>query len=81
MSARREAIAGKLAECPPGGWIVIEECFRYIGATGNDFTVTCNAWAFTSANNNTARSVTTEARILDERYLLSLLLEYAATLA
>ena len=44
VSARREAIAGSLAECPPGGWIAIEDFFRYMQATGNDFTVTRDAW-------------------------------------
>jgi hypothetical protein len=33
VSARREAIADSLAECPPGGWIATEEFFRYMQAT------------------------------------------------
>ena len=81
VSARREAIAGSLAECPPGGWIATEEFFRYMQATGNDFAVTRDAWALYICDQQYG-SLGYEggARILNERYLLSLLLEYAATL-
>jgi hypothetical protein len=64
VSDRRETIAEALAECPPGGWIATEEFFRYMEATANTFTVTRDAWAL----------------YIGDQYVLSLLLEYAATL-
>src|SRR5260370_18110056 len=81
MSARREGIDGSLAECPHGGWIATEEFFRYMQATGNDFAVTRDAWALYICDQQYG-SLGYEggARILNERYLLSPLLEYPATL-
>jgi hypothetical protein len=81
VSARREAIAESLAECPPGGWIATEEFFRYMQATGNEFSATRDAWGLYICDQQYG-SLGYEggARFLSERYLLSLLLEYAATL-
>jgi hypothetical protein len=81
VSARRETIADSLAECPPGGWIATEEFVRYMQATGNDFAVTHNAWdLYICEQQYGSLGYEGGARILSERYLLSLLLEYAATL-
>jgi hypothetical protein len=81
VSARRETIADSLAECPPGGWIATEEFVRYMQATGNDFAVTRNAWdLYICEQQYGSLGYEGGARILNERYLLSLLLEYAATL-
>jgi hypothetical protein len=81
VSARREAIAESLAECPPGGWIATEEFFRYMQATGNEFAATRDAWGlYIGEQQYGSLGYEGGARILSERYLLSLLLEYAATL-
>src|ERR1017187_2141647 len=81
VSARRAAIADSLAECPPGGWIATAEFVRYMQATGNDFTVTRDAWGlYLCEQQYGSLGYDGSAHILDERYLLSLLLEYAATL-
>lgn len=81
VSVRREAIAGSLAECPPGGWIATEEFFRYMQATGNDFAVAGDAWGlYIGEQQYGSLGYDGGARVLNERYLLSLLLEYAATL-
>jgi hypothetical protein len=81
VSARREAIADSLAECPPSGWISTEEFFRYMQATGNEFAATRDAWALYICDQQYG-SLGYEggARFLSESYLLGLLLEYAATL-
>jgi hypothetical protein len=81
VSARREAIAESLAECPPGGWIATEELFRYMQATDNEFAATRDAWGlYIGEQQYGSLGYEGGARFLSERYLLSLLLEYAATL-
>ena len=81
VSERRETIADSLAECPPGGWIAIDEFFRYMQATGNDFAVTRDAWGlYISEQQYGSLGYAGSAQFLDKRYLLSLLHEYAATL-
>ncbi len=81
VSARRETIADSLAECPPGGWIATDEFFRYMQATGNDFAVTRDAWGlYICEQQYGSLGYEGGARVLNQRYLLSLLLEYAATL-
>lgn len=44
VSSRRNAIADTLAECPPGSWIFADDFRRFVRASGNDFTVSRNAW-------------------------------------
>jgi hypothetical protein len=81
LSARREAIAGSLAECPPGGWIATGEFSRYMQATGNEYEVTRDAWGlYLGDRQYGSLGYEGSAYVLDERYLWSLLLEYAATL-
>lgn len=81
VSSRRDAIADALAECPVGSWIATEEFFRFMRASENDFAVTRNAWNLYIAElQYGALGYDDGERILDERYLLCLLLEYAATL-
>jgi hypothetical protein len=81
VSARREAIAESLAECPPGGWIATEELFRYMQATDNEFAATRDAWGlYIGEQQYGSLGYEGGARFLSERYLLTLLLEYAATL-
>ncbi len=81
LSSRRDAIADALAECPVGGWIATEELFRFIRASGNDFAVTRNAWnLYIGELQYGSLGYGSGERILEERYLLCLLLEYAATL-
>ncbi len=81
VSSRRSAVADALAECPVGGWILTDEFFRFLCASGNDFMVTRDAWNLYIAELQYG-SLGYEGgeRILEERYLYCLLLEYAATL-
>jgi hypothetical protein len=81
VSARRETIADSLAECPPGGWIATGEFVRYMQATGNDLEVAHDAWGlYICEQQYGSLGYDGNERVLNERYLLSLLHEYAATL-
>jgi hypothetical protein len=81
VSSRREAIADALAECPAQRWIAVDELLRFIRASDYDFAVSRNAWnlyigelQYGSLGYDGAQG------ILEARYLLCLLFEYAATL-
>lgn len=81
VSSRRDAIADTLAECPAGGWISTDEFLRFMRASGNEFAVTRNAWGlYIGELQYGSLGYDNSVRILEERYLFCLLLEYAATL-
>jgi hypothetical protein len=81
VSGRREAISDGLAECPPGGWIATDEFLRYMRAAGDDFSATHDAWGlYICEQQYGSLGYDGSAGFLDERYVMSLLLEYAATL-
>lgn len=81
LSSRRDAIADSLAECPVGCWIAADEFRRFVCASGNDFTVARNAWdLYVCEKRYGSMGYEGSSRVLDERYLLAFLLEYAATL-
>ncbi len=81
LSSRRDAIADTLAECPAGSWISTDEFHRFVCASGNDFTVSRNAWdLYICEKQYGSLGYEGGEQILDERYLLAFLLEYAATL-
>jgi hypothetical protein len=80
-SSRRDAIAKTLSECPAGSWISVDEVHRFVCASGNDFTVTRRAWdLYICEKQYGSLGYEGGVQILDERYLLAFLLEYAATL-
>lgn len=81
VSSRRDPIADTLAECPTGAWIDTDEFFRFLRASGNDFSVTRNAWyLYIGELQYGSLGYENGEDILEERYLLAFLLEYAATL-
>jgi len=81
VSSRRNAGARALAECPTGGWISTDELFRFLRASGNGFSVTRNAWdLYIGEQQYGSFGYEGGERILEERFLYCLLLEYAATL-
>jgi hypothetical protein len=81
VSSRRDAVADTLAECPAGLWISTDEFFRFLRASGNDFSVTRNAWnLYIGELQYGSLGYENGERILEERYLFAFLLEYAATL-
>ena len=81
VSSRREAIAGSLAECPAGEWIPTDEFIRFMRASGDDFAVARDAWGlYIGELQYGSLGYEGGARVLNDRYIFSLLLEYAATL-
>jgi len=80
-AARREAISKALTKCPIERWISTAELLRFLHASESDFAVSRNPWSlyicelqYGSLGHDGA------ADILEERYMLCLLFEYAATL-
>ncbi|OLC38821.1 MAG: hypothetical protein AUH28_01535 [Acidobacteria bacterium 13_1_40CM_56_16] len=80
VAPRRTAIAGALSECPAGVWISTDDFFRFIRASGATFIVTRNSWSLYICDPHYGSLGSGCGWILEERYLLGLLLEYAATL-
>ncbi len=81
VSSRREAIDVSLSECPAGVWIPTDEFIRFMRASGDDFEVARDAWHLYIGEMQYG-SLGYEGcdRVLNQRYIFSLLLEYAATL-
>jgi hypothetical protein len=80
-ASRRAAIATALAECPAQRWIAADELLRFIHASEDDFAVSRNAWyLYIEELQYGSLGYEGGADILDGRYLLCLLFEYAATL-
>lgn len=79
-AARRRAITGAVTDCPAGVWISTTEFFRFMRASGADFIVTRNPWSLYLCSPQYGSLGSGGGLILEERYLLGLLLEYAATL-
>ena len=62
-------------------WISTDEFFRFLRASGRVFSVTRNAWSlYIGELQYGSLGYENGERILEERYLLAFLLEYAATL-
>ncbi len=81
VSSRRAAIAESLAECPIGVWIAADEFERYMHATGNEFEVTRDAWGlYIGEQQYGSFGYDDNEPFLNQGYLWSVLLEYAATL-
>lgn len=81
VSSRREAVDGVLAACPQGKWVATAEILRFIRSSELDFAVSRNGWdLYIMDANYGALAYEGGEAILDERYLLCLLFEYAATL-
>ncbi len=79
--SRRVEVADTLAECPAGVWIETDEFFRFMRASGNDLLVTRNVWdLYLCELQYGSLGYDNGERVLTQRYLYSLLLEYAATL-
>ena len=82
-SRRRPVIAEALAECPVGMWVDFDEFSRFMQASGMEFNVTRNPWHLYIVNSNYGSLGYAGYHgwsILQGRYLLCLLFEYAATL-
>jgi hypothetical protein len=82
LSGRRAACANILASCPEGAWVAVDDLFRYVRAADLDFEVTRNAWTLyiSSPQYGALEGAGNIWPILQGRYLLCLIMEYAATL-
>jgi hypothetical protein len=82
-AGRRAVIAEALKACPVNHWVEAEEFFRYLRAAGFDFEVTRDPWELYIEEQEYG-SLGYEGfgkwSILQGRYALCLLFEYAATL-
>ncbi|MCY2952527.1 MAG: helicase-associated domain-containing protein [Planctomycetota bacterium] len=80
---RREAIAAALSECPVAQWIALDEFSRYARAAGHEFGISDDLWTLYIAEQqygSLGYDGCSGWNILQFRYLLCLLMEYAATL-
>ncbi|MEI8258724.1 MAG: hypothetical protein WCJ30_23890 [Deltaproteobacteria bacterium] len=83
LAGRREAIAAALRDCPQGRWVHVDELFRYMRASGNDFEVTRHLWNLYFGEKQYG-SLGYDGfggwNVLQARYALVVLFEFAATL-
>ena len=83
VAGRRQAIVAALAECPIGVWIEISELSRHMRATDNVFEVVHDPWNLYITDKNYGSlgyDGSNGWNVLQERYMMAFLLEYAATL-
>jgi len=81
VAGRRNAIASALVECPVGRWVTVNEFFRYIRAAGHDFEVSRSLESIHFGSSlRQFGSGGDDWIILQRRYILCLLFEYAASL-
>ena len=83
VAPRRAAIAEALHECPLGRWVAFDDFSRFMRATGLDFEVAQNPWKLYLGERqygSLGYDGAGDWKILQDRYILALLFEYAATL-
>ena len=83
LPGRRAVIADALAECPVGSWVSFDAFSRFMQAGNFNFEVSRDPWALYIADahyGSLGYAGYHDWHILQERYLLCLLFEYAATL-
>jgi hypothetical protein len=83
VAPRREAITEALRLCPAGRWVAVDEFSRFMRATNVVFEVAHDPWSlyvYSRDYGSLGYDGYGGWNILQERYILALLLEYAATL-
>ncbi len=83
VADRRRAVSEMLAECPTGRWIAIDEFFRFLRAQDGDFTVARHVWKLYIAEfqyGNFGDGGGQMWELLQGRFIMAMLFEYAATL-
>ncbi len=83
LAGRRQSIEFVLQECPVGNWVQVDELFRHMQATGEDFEVTRDPWRLYLCDahyGSLGYDGHHNWEILQGRYALCMLFEYAATL-
>ena len=82
-SGRRPVVADALAACPVGRWVRFDDFGRFMQAAGFDFAVNRDPWNLYIAEpgyGSLGYDGSHDWAILEGRYVLCLLFEYAATL-
>ena len=83
VADRRRAVRDVLANCPAGRWIAVDEFFRFLRASGEDFEMVRDEWDLYIAEQGYG-SLGYEGRhvweLVQGRFILAMLFEYAATL-
>jgi hypothetical protein len=83
VAGRRAAISQALKHCPPGQWIAVNDLFGQIRVNGPNFEITRDPWNLyicESGYGSLGYEGFHDWNILQARYALCLLFEYAATL-
>ena len=83
VADRRVAINGVLKDCPAGRWIAIDEFFRFLRAQDADFSIARNEWKLYLAElqyGSFGYSGDHTWKLLQGRFIMAMLFEYAATL-
>lgn len=83
VAPRRQAIDAALRACPVGQWMNVDTLGRFMRASGFDFEVTHDEWKLYIVDKQYGAlgySGFHDWRILQQRYLMVVLMEYAATL-
>lgn len=81
--SRRAVIVEALAQCPPGKWIKFDDFSRFLQASSLNFEVTRSPWDLYIVDaqyGSLGHAGYHDWKILQARYLLAFLFEYAATL-
>lgn len=83
VASRRAAVVGALKACRPHEWIAFDEFSRFMRASGYTFEVSRDPWSLYIADpqyGSLGYSGFGEWRIIQGRYVLAFLFEYAATM-
>ncbi|HRW08618.1 MAG TPA: hypothetical protein P5121_26125, partial [Caldilineaceae bacterium] len=83
VAPRREAVANALAALPVNEWVTFSEFSRYMQAAGHTFTISRDLWTLyveEAEYGSLGYQGFGEWHIVQARYLLVFLMEYAATL-
>jgi len=83
VADRRREVSPMLAECPSGQWIAIDEFFRFVRTQDADFTLARNVWKLYIAEHqygNFGYDGLFTWELLEGRFVMAMLFEYAATL-
>ncbi|MEW6488528.1 MAG: hypothetical protein AB1578_11530 [Thermodesulfobacteriota bacterium] len=83
VAGRRAAVEEALRNCPPGRWVPVDELFRYMRSAGHTFHVAHDPWKLYIAEpryGSLGYAGSHDWPILQGRYVLAVVFEYAATL-
>ncbi len=83
VADRRNAVASALSKCPPCAWVEVDEFFRFLRALDLDFAVARNEWKLYLCEahyGNFGYEGRHDWELLQGRFILAVLFEYAATL-